>query len=118
MTPKVLGEIEYVTAFRFPISPSKEELLEIMDRCISYVGMTIHGEPDIRVFPDEQGKGGVGSQVYRALTESYMVGGTWDNLRKMRLLISSCEPYDRIGLVKFLMNLCRVKPDKFKAFDF
>lgn len=113
-----LGTVEYVTVLRFPSCPSKEELLEIMDRSIRFVGMTTHGEPDIRSFPDENGNGGVGDQIYRALTDSYMIGGTWNELSTSRILLSSCKYYDVLNLTSYLMKLFRARPDIMHHFSF
>src|SRR4030042_3024473 len=98
------GQVECVTALRFPSCPSKEELLDIMDRSINFIGMELCGEPDIKSFP-QNGKGGVGNQIYRALTESYMIGGTWKELNLSRILLSSCKAYDEVALISFISKL-------------
>lgn len=111
------GKVEFVTALRFPACPSKERLLEVMDKCIEFIGMEICGEVDIRSFP-QNGKGGVGDQVYRALTESYMIGGTWKELGITRILLSSCKAYDEVALISFVSKLLGVRPDSINRFLF
>lgn len=90
---KVFGDIEWVTCWRMRWSPTPEELLSVIDQLIEHVGMTTDGDPDIRIFPNAEGKGGIGCQIYRALTESYVMAGTWPDLDLTRILLSSCKPY-------------------------
>ena len=71
------------------------------DRCvllalnlIDLVGMTPDGGPDIRFYPNAQGNGGQGVQVYQPLVESWLVIGTWPELGLVRVNLSSCKEYD------------------------
>lgn len=111
------GQIECVTALRFPVCPSKEELLSIIDQSINLIGMETCGKPDIRSFP-QGGKGGEGDQIYRVLTESYMIGGTWRQHGIMRLLLSSCKAYDEVALISNLSRLLKVRPSSVNRFSF
>ena len=111
------GQVECVTALRFPTCPSKEELLEIMDKSIEFIGMELCGEPDVRNFP-QNGKGGVGDQIYRALTESYMVSGTWKELNLTRVLLSSCKAYDEVALISYISKLLKARPESINRFSF
>ena len=99
----VLGEMEQVSGFRCLGDPSPDELLSIMLSVIGVIGMESDGLPDIRHYPNGHGKGGHGTQIYQALTESWIVGGTWPAHGFTRIVLSSCKPYD-IGMVQTILT--------------
>jgi hypothetical protein len=103
MSQTVLGEAELVSGFCCQGVPSPKRLALILERIIWAVGMTLDGPPDISNYPNADGKGGEGCQVYQKLVESWIVGGTWPAHGFTRIVLSSCKPYDT-GLVKRLLE--------------
>jgi hypothetical protein len=102
MEERVFGDAEWVSCWRLKWSPTPEELLAVIDRLIAFIGMTTDGDPDIRIFPNAEGKGGTGCQIYRALTESYVIAGTWTELGITRIMLSSCKLYKNRTATVFL----------------
>ena len=99
-----LGEKEQVCGWTLIGCPPPPELTLIMIEMIERVGMTPHGAPDVRCFPTLWGKGGHGAQIYMPLTESWNMGGTWEEHNRTRIVLSSCEPYDPKAVEKWLIG--------------
>ena len=99
MSQTVLGEAEQVSGFCCQGVPSPKRLALILERIIWTVGMTLDGPPDVSLYPNADGKGGEGCQIYQKLVESWIVAGTWPAPGLTRIVLSSCKPYDT-GLVK------------------
>jgi hypothetical protein len=99
---KEFGDVEWISCWRMEWNPTPAELLEVVDSLIEYVGMTPEGDPDIREYPNLEGKGGYGCQIYRVLTESYVVAGTWPDIGITRILLASCKPYSAKAAGTFL----------------
>jgi hypothetical protein len=115
---KVFGDTEWVTCWRLRWLPTPEELLSVIDQLINLVGMESDGDPDIRSFPNADGKGGKGCQIYRALTDSYVMAGTWEDLGITRILLSSCKPYLAKAAGNFLKKVTSAPVLKAGYFDF
>ena len=90
-----LGLEEQVCAYTCQGVPSTENLALILERLVYAVGMTLDGPPDISSYPNADGKGGEGCQIYQKLTESFVVGGTWPAHGFTRIVLSSCKPYEQ-----------------------
>ena len=88
-----LGQEEFVTGFTLEGCPTEPELVDILLELIHTIHMTPDGSPDVRCYPNSNGKGGYGCQVYQPLTESWVIGGTWEEHKLTRVVISSCKHY-------------------------
>lgn len=53
-------------------------------------------------FPNQQGKGGHGVQVYWCWTESFLVISTWPQLGFIRVYLASCKEFLPVIVTKFL----------------
>lgn len=97
-----LGANERLSCFRFEVIPSLEKCLEIIRVVIQAIGMTVDGEPDIRIYPNQDGKGGEGVQIYQPLAESFMVIGTWPAHGFIRIYWPLASHTRSIRLINFL----------------
>lgn len=100
----MLGKHEFVSGFSVSGTPDGADLLDLLLEVISLINMTPDGKPDIREYPNGQGKGGTGWQIYQPLTESWIIGGTWPLIKQpcTRIVLSSCKPYDVTVVESFL----------------
>ncbi len=101
----ILGDQEMVMGLTLEGAPSAAELIYVLLEVISAIDMTPDGSPDVAHYPNADGKGGVGCQVYQKLTESWIIGGTWPSLGKTRVVLSSCRPYQAEVVTALLEKL-------------
>jgi hypothetical protein len=112
------GDIEQISCWRIIWKPTIKELLDLIKDLIEYIGMTPEGEPDIRHYPNDEGKGGFGCQVYQALTESYVIAGTWPDLGITRILLASCKSYSPKSSGKFIRRKTGAVVAKFGFYEY
>lgn len=113
-----LGMNERLSCFRFPAVPSKDQCLEIIRIIIQAIGMTVDGELDIRIYPNQDGKGGDGVQIYQPLVESFLIIGTWPQHGFIRIYLASCKPYEVDKVDKLLATILKCDSDMSGHFDF
>lgn len=97
-----LGEEEFLIGYTFLGVPAAPDLVDIMLEVIAAIGMTPDGPPKIDIFPNYNGCGGIGCQIYQVLTESWIIGGTWPIYNKTRIVLSSCKEYDQNVAIKIM----------------
>ena len=113
---KGLGLYELQCGWRVRFVPrSAASAVKLATELISLVGMTPDGEAeiDIRSYPNEQGNGGQGFQVYlrrvyQPLVESWIIIGTWPEHGFTRINLSSCKPYEPGQVSSYLSLLGEV----------
>lgn len=106
-----LGLVETVWCWRVE-SPELDidQIKDLSTRIIKLVGMTPDGFVDWTEYPNWQGKGGYGIQVYQKLVESFLVISTWPDHRMLRIYLASCMPFDPDRVSMFLNeNIGRVQ---------
>lgn len=93
--PTVLGLEEQQWGWRVE---SRElevgEVVQLAKHLVELVGMTLDGPPDCTYYPNREGKGGYGIQLYQKLVESFVVISTWPDHGFLRITLASCMPYD------------------------
>ena len=62
MTPEVLGQEEWQSAWRIRARLTLQQVLDLRRELIAFVNMTADGAPDVRHYPNELGAGGQGSR--------------------------------------------------------
>ena len=113
-----LGADERLSCFRFRVVPSTLRCLEIIRVVIQAIEMVTDGPPDVRVYPNLDGKGGEGVQIYQPLVESFMIIGTWPAHGFTRIYLASCKPYNVDKVQEFLESFLKCKSDMSGHFDF
>ncbi len=71
-----------------------EAVVKLAYGLVKLVGMTPDGPPDCTYYPNREGKGGYGIQLYQKLVESFVVISTWPHHGFLRITLASCMPYD------------------------
>jgi hypothetical protein len=81
---------------------SVEEVAQLGRQLVAHIGMTCDGPPDCTNYPNQNGKGGYGVQMYQKLVESFLVISTWPDFSFLRITLASCMPYDTGVVSAFL----------------
>jgi hypothetical protein len=115
---QILGLNEKLICFQFPLILSLKDAKTTIQNVIAFVHMTLDGTPDITIYPNQDGKGGEGLQIYQKLVESFMVIGTWPAHKLTRIYLASCTPFEVEPLTSFLSQTLMVRPTKVGYFDF
>ena len=100
-----LGEKEWQSGWRLQVSLSLQEALDLSRELVHFVGMTPDGPPDVRHYPNDTGGGGIGSQVYQSLVESWLVISTWPAHGFTRINLSSCKRFDHGAVTSYLSRI-------------
>lgn len=78
---------------------SVEEWKAFLVECVHAMDMTPAGDPAVWRYPNEEGKGGVGTTICQPITESFIVADVWDDHDGAYLHVSSCRPFSAASLV-------------------
>lgn len=113
-----LGANERLACFRFPTVPSVSRCVEIVRIIICAIGMTLDGKPVINIYPNQDGKGGTGVQIYQPLVESFMIIGTWPAHGFIRIYLASCKQYEVDKVDHLLATILKCDSDMSGHFDF
>lgn len=97
------GEQEDVALWKVSGVFDDHFILELGTRLAELVSMQIEAE-NVKNFPNSQGKGGTGIQVYWAWTESFLVISTWPELGFIRIYMASCKSIVPGIVSNFLKN--------------
>jgi|WetSurMetagenome_2_1015567.scaffolds.fasta_scaffold89909_3 hypothetical protein len=97
-----LGSEEMQAGWRVKAVPDRAHLLQVACHLIRFVGMTEDPPADVREYPNEQGRGGLGCQAYLPLTESWLIMSTWPVHGFTRINLSSCLEFDPVAVGNFL----------------
>ena len=81
---------------------SVEEIVQLGKQLVLLINMTCDGPPDCTYYPNREGKGGYGVQMYQKLVESFLVISTWPDFGFLRITLASCMPYDTNVVSLFL----------------
>ena len=79
-----------------------DEVVTLARQLVKLIGMTCDGPPDCTYYPNREGKGGYGVQMYQKLVESFLVISTWPDFSFLRITLASCMPYDTNVVSLFL----------------
>lgn len=103
MPDLVLGLIETQWCWRVSCREfTLGELLELAESLVDLIHMTCDGKADYSTYPNREGKGGYGIQLYQKLVESFLVISTWPDHGFMRITIASCKSYSVEDVTAFL----------------
>lgn len=97
----VFGEREDIALWKVAGIFEDSFILDLGKWLADLVGMKIEGS-DVKSFPNAQGNGGTGIQIYWAWTDSFLVISTWPELGFIRIYMASCKPFVPCLVSKFL----------------
>jgi hypothetical protein len=108
-----LGKEELQAGWRIGSVPGKGKVIDIAYRLINFVGMTPDPPADVRAYPNSEGRGGLGIQIYLPLVESWLVISTWPAHGFTRVNLSSCQSFDPVAVGNFLEKEFKAKIQAF-----
>lgn len=97
-----LGAQEWQSAWRIKAVITLQEAIDLKNDILSFVDMKKDGKPDVRKYPNGDGNGGNGFQLYQPIVESWFIIGTWPEHGFIRINLSSCKFFEHGSLTSML----------------